>query len=188
MTLMSGSNQRYGAVAMTLHWLIAVAIIGMLVLGKYMHGLPRSDPDKFMLYQLHKSFGLTVLALTVLRIGWRLVNRAPPLPATMPAWERLAAHASHFLLYALMLAIPLSGWAMISASTLGVPTLWFGQIEVPNLPVTPGDETQETFEDAHELLGNLMILLLLVHVAAALKHHFWDRDTILKRMLPFTRV
>jgi cytochrome b561 len=108
--MFSNTQTRYGAVAMTLHWLIAIAIIGMLVLGKYMHGLPNSDPNKFMLYQLHKSTGITILALTVSRIVWRFAGPVPPLPATMATWERWAAHTSHFLLYALMLLIPLSGW------------------------------------------------------------------------------
>ena len=186
--MLANSNTRYGSVAMTLHWLIALAIVGMLVVGKYMHGLPNSDPNKFMLYQLHKSTGITILTLTVLRVVWRFAGPVPRLPATMPTWERWSAHASHFLLYALTLGIPLSGWAMVSASPLGIPTVWFGLFEVPHLPVTPSEDTRDTFHETHELLGNLMILLLLVHVAAALKHHFWDRDTVFRRMLPFTRV
>lgn len=186
--MLANSNTRYGSVAMTLHWLIALAIVGMLIVGKYMHGLPNSDPNKFMLYQLHKSTGITILTLTVLRVMWRFAGPVPPLPATMAPWERWAAHASHFLLYALMLAIPLSGWAVASTSSTGVPTIWFGLFEVPHLPLGADHDTHEAAEEAHELLGNLMILLLLVHVAAALKHHFWDRDTVLRRMLPGTKV
>lgn len=182
------SETRYGTVAMILHWLIAFAIISLLVIGKYMHGLPDSDPDKFALYQSHKSFGITVLALTVLRIIWRLVNKVPPLPPGMPAWQRFGAHASHVLLYALALAIPLSGWAMVSASPYGIPTIWFGVAEVPHLPITPSAETNDQLQEVHELLGNLLILLLIAHVVAALKHHFWDRDTVFRRMLPFTKV
>jgi cytochrome b561 len=179
---------RYGAVAMSLHWLIAAAIVGLLIVGKYMHGLPNSDPSKFAIYQLHKSFGITVLALTLVRIGWRLSHAVPPLPAGMATWQRWAARSSHFLFYALTLAIPLSGWAVASSSSSGVPTIWFGLFEVPHLPVGTDEEMHESFEETHELLGNLMILLLVIHVAAALKHHFWDRDTVLRRMLPFTRV
>jgi cytochrome b561 len=182
------TTQRYGTVAMTLHWLIAAAIIGMLVVGKYMHGLPDSDANKFALYQLHKSFGITILALTLVRVGWRLMHPAPPLPATMAWWERRAAHASHFLLYALMLGLPLTGWLRVSTDTLQIPTLWFGLFEVPALPFGASDRLSHLAHDTHELLGNTMILLLLAHVAAALKHHFWDRDNVLKRMLPFTRV
>lgn len=184
----SNTSTRYGTVAMTLHWLIAIAIIGMLIGGKYMHGLPNTDPNKFLLYQLHKSTGITILVLTVARIVWRFAGPVPALPATMPTWERWAAHASHFLLYALMILIPLSGWAVASTSSSGVPTLWFGLFEVPHLPVPVTEEAHEAAEEGHELFGNLMILLLLVHVGAALKHHFWDRDTVLRRMLPFTKV
>jgi len=175
----------------TLHWLIAVGIIGMLILGKYMHELSDTDATKFDLYQLHKSFGLTILALSVLRLVWRLVNKVPPLPEHMPTWERYAAHASHVLLYVLIVAIPLSGWALASASPLGIPTIWFGQFEIPHLPGLQGYADQHAVEDqaheVHELLGNLMIGLLVIHVGAALKHHFWDRDDVLTRMLPFAK-
>lgn len=190
--MLFNSPARYGAVAMTLHWLIAAAIIGMLILGKYMHNLEDNDPSKFGLYQLHKSTGITILTLSVLRLVWRLVNVVPPLPTDLPVWQRWAANVSHVLLYVFMIAIPLSGWAMVSASPLGVPTIWYGVFEVPHLPGLQGleeqEDVEETLEETHELLGNLLILLLLAHVAAALKHHFWDRDTVLKRMIPFTRV
>ena len=189
--MLANSEKRYGAVAMTLHWLIALIIIGMLILGKYMADLPDNDPSRFDLIQLHKSIGITILTLSVLRVLWRLVNKVPPLPAHMPAWERFAAHASHLLLYVLIIGIPLSGWAMVSASPLGIPTIWFGAVEIPHLPGLQGFADQHaaehTFRDTHELLGDLMIALLLVHVGAALKHHFYDRDDVLVRMLPFTK-
>ncbi len=189
--MLANSEKRYGAVAMTLHWLIAAMIIGMLVLGKYMADLPGNDPNRFDLIQLHKSIGITILTLSVLRVLWRLVNKVPPLPAQMPAWERFAAHASHLLLYVLIIAIPLSGWAMVSASPLGIPTIWFGVVQIPHLPGLQGFEDQHaaesTFKATHEWLGNLMIALLLIHVGAALKHNFWDRDDVLVRMLPFTK-
>lgn len=184
-------SQRYNSVAKTLHWLIAIAIIGLLVMGKVMVDLPRDDPGKFELYQLHKSAGLTVLFLSVLRLLWRFQYRAPALPATMKTWERFAAQATHVAFYVLMFAIPLSGWAMTSTSSSGVPTLWFGVFEVPSLPGLDGShemhDVHESAEEAHELLGNLTILLLILHVGAALKHHFWDRDDVLRRMLPFAR-
>lgn len=185
---MTSLPTRYGTVAMTLHWLIALAIIGMLTVGKYMVDLPNTGPNKFALYQLHKSFGITVLVLTLVRIGWRVVHPVPALPPGMPAWQRFGAHFSHYGLYALMLAIPLSGWAAVSASTLGIPTLLFGAVELPSLPIAPDRDTHEFFEGAHELLGDLMIALLILHVVAALKHHFVDKDTVLRRMLPFTKV
>ena len=189
---MYNSETRYGTVAMILHWLIAIAIITLLVVGKYMEGLPNSDPSKFFLYQMHKSSGLTVLVLSIARIVWRLTNVVPPLPAATPFLLRWAAHASHLAFYVLIIAIPLSGWAAASTSSSGVPTVWFGLFEVPSFPGLPEgearEEAHEFAEEVHELLGNLMILLLIVHVGAALKHHFWDRDTVLRRMLPFTKV
>jgi cytochrome b561 len=189
---MFNSKNRYGAVAMVFHWLIAVAIITLLVVGKYMVDLPNSDPNKFALYQLHKSSGLTVLALSIGRILWRLINVVPPPPVGMPVWQRWAASASHLAFYVLIIAIPLSGWSGVSTSPLGIPTIWFGLFEVPSLPGLVGGDAQkdlhEQFVSAHELLGNSMILLLILHVGAALKHHFWDRDTVLTRMLPFTKL
>lgn len=189
--MLTNSQTRYGTVAVTLHWLIALGIIGMLIVGKYMVDLPDTDATKFPLFQLHKSFGISILVLSVARVVWRLVNAAPPLPPHMPAWERWAAHASHALLYLLIVAIPFSGWAVASSSPYGIPTVWFGLFEIPHLPGLQGYDDQRAVEhnaeEIHELLGNLMILLLIVHVGAALKHHFWDRDNVLVRMLPFTR-
>jgi cytochrome b561 len=178
---------RYGTVAMILHWLIAAAIIGMLIVGKYMHELDDNSAAKFALYQLHKSTGITILVLTVFRIVWRLLHPVPPLPAGMPVWERWAAHGSHFLLYAFMLGLPLSGWLRVSTDRMGIPTLWYGLFEVPHFPVV-SDRLTHWMHEVHELMGDALIILLIVHVGAALKHHFWDRDNVLKRMLPFTRV
>jgi cytochrome b561 len=185
--MLFNSPQRYGAVAMTLHWLIAAAIIFMLAFGKYMHGLPDSDPNKFAFYQLHKSIGITILVFSLARLGWRFVNVVPPLPAQMPNWQRWGAHISHFLLYALMIGLPLSGWLRVSTDRVGIPTLWFGLFEVPHFPLL-SDRITHFMHDVHETSGNLMILLLIAHVAAALKHQIWDRDTVLRRMLPFTKV
>jgi cytochrome b561 len=141
---------------------------------------------------LHKSTGLIVLALSVLRVLWRLINVVPPLPASTPLWQRWAAHGSHFLFYVLIIIIPLSGWAVASSSPLGIPIVWYGQFEIPYLPGTQGFADQKAaetfFKGIHELLGDAMIFLVTLHVLAALKHQFWDRDTILRRMLPFTRV
>ena len=180
----SNAPTRYNTVAMALHWLIAIAIISLLIVGKYMHGLPNNDPNKFFLYQMHKSFGITVLILSVIRVLWRLTHAVPALPAGMPAWQQWGAHIMHFGLYALMLAIPLTGWAVASSSSSGIPTILFGLVELPHLPVGTDHDTHEFYEEAHELLGNLMILLLVGHVVAALKHHFVDKDTVLTRMLP----
>lgn len=185
---MSTDTRRYNGIAMILHWLMAFFIIALLVIGKIMVDLPKDDPDKFTLYQTHKSVGLTILVLTLLRIVWRVMHTSPTLPAGMPRWEQVAAKATQGILYLMMIGIPLTGWAIASSSTSGIPTLWFGLFEVPNLPgVTADRETHELAEGAHELLGNITILLLIVHSAAALKHHFWNNDGVLKSMIPFLR-
>lgn len=190
--MLTNSEKRYGAVAVTLHWLIAAAIVFQLGLGLYMSDLPLNDSSKFPLYQLHKSTGLTILALSVMRLGWRAFNRPPPLSAQMPGWERLAAHASHALFYLLMIGVPLAGWAMVSASPWNIPTIWFGQFQIPHLPgfaeVPDRAATEDALKGLHKTLALAMGGLLILHVGAALKHHFWDRDSVLVRMLPFTRV
>lgn len=185
---MSTDTNRYNGVAMALHWLMAFFIISLLIIGKVMVDLPKDDPDKFALYQSHKSVGLTILVLTVLRIIWRVMHKSPTLPAHMPRWEQIAAKSTQGILYLMMIAIPLSGWAIASTSSSGIPTLWFGLFEVPMLPCLSGDhDAHEIAEETHELLGNITILLLILHVVAALKHHFWDKDDVLKSMIPFMR-
>jgi cytochrome b561 len=185
---------RYGSVAVTLHWLIAIAVIANICLGLYMGDLPRSDPNKFMLFQTHKSIGLTVLVLSVLRVAWRLINPIPPLPAGLSAPLRYVAHLSHFLLYFLILFIPLTGWIMVSASPLGNGTLYFGLFDWPNLPLFTGmtrpqlHSMHETWESVHVFLAWSAIVLVPIHVLAALYHQFWRGDTVLKRMLPGTTV
>jgi cytochrome b561 len=186
----ANTQTRYGAVAMTLHWLIALAVIVNIALGLYFPDLPRSDPDKFMLTQLHKSIGLTVLVLSLARLGWRLINPVPPLPANMPTILKWAAHGSHFLLYFLIIAIPLSGWLLVSSSPLGLPTMYFGVIEWPNLPGF-ADMTREArrplsheFGAVHIFLAWSAIVLVPIHIGAALYHQFIRHDNILMRMLP----
>jgi cytochrome b561 len=190
----ANTQTRYGAVAMTLHWLIALAIIINIALGLYFPDLPRSDPNKFALLQLHKSIGLTVLVLSLARLGWRLINPVPPLPANMPTILKWAAHGSHFLLYFLIIAIPLSGWLLVSSSPLGLPTMYFGVVEWPNLPGF-ADMTREArrplsheFGAVHVYLAWSAIVLVPIHIGAALYHQFIRHDNILMRMLPGTKV
>ena len=181
---------RYGGVAIVLHWTIAAAILFMFWLGPYMADLPETDPFQFPLFQLHKSIGLTILVLTVARALWRFANPVPALPGHMLQWERMAARAVHYGLYALMIGAPLFGWASVSAAPLGVPTMWFGLFEWPDIPFL-GDLPRAQkrllvgpLEDTHATLTLLMMGLVALHIAAALKHRFRDRDSVLQNMLP----
>jgi cytochrome b561 len=193
---MSAKNAtlRYGNVAMTFHWLIAALVIANICVGLYMADLPRSDPMKFTIFQIHKSIGLTVLTLSVLRLLWRLVNPIPPLPAGMNPVLRLAARTSHFLLYFLIIFIPLTGYIMVSASPLGNGTDYFGLFTWPNLPLFAGmtraqlHPIHETWETAHVYLAWSAIVLIPIHVGAALYHYFFRRDGVFPRMVPGTTV
>ena len=185
---------RYGAVAMTLHWLIAAALIANIAIGLYMSDLPRSDPSKFEFIALHKSIGLTVLTLSVLRVVWRLVNPVPLPPPGLAPWLKFAGRAAHFLLYFLIVAIPLAGWLMVSVGSMGHPTPVFGLFGWPSFPIladmprSVGHPYHEFFETTHVWLAWSAIVLIPLHVAAALYHQFIRRDDVLLRMLPGTRV
>src|SRR5262245_39321595 len=138
---MAQTAQRYTAVAIILHWTIATAIVINFALGLWMHEAidrPGSVARAIASYQLHKSIGLTVLALTFVRLGWRLTHKPPPFPAAMPRWEKIVAKGTHWAFYALLIFIPLSGWLYVSTqwrhdAPLNVPTLWFGLFKVPHL-------------------------------------------------------
>lgn len=177
----------YGRIAILFHWTMAVLIIGMLAFGLYLKQLPQTDPSLFQLYQLHKSFGFVVLTLAVLRLAWRLVNPSPKLPQHMPALEKLAAHLGHVGLYALIFALPVTGWFMVSASPWGIPTVLFNILPVPHLPypdvLGTKEQAEAFFKMLHEYGAYLLIALVVVHIAAALKHHFIARDDTLKRMV-----
>lgn len=180
---------RYDLAAILLHWVIGLGIAVLIVLGLAMVHLPLAIGLKFQLYQLHKSIGITVLLAVLLRVLWRLTHQPPALPQDMPAAEKTAASASHFLLYGLMLAMPLTGWAMVTVSPYDIPTVLYGVIPWPDMPVLstmvdkkPADAIT-TF--LHHKLGYIFIALICLHAAAALRHHFFLRDGILRRMLPF---
>lgn len=177
------SGARYTVVAIGLHWLIAFALIGSFALGLYMADLPLS-PQKLKLYSWHKWAGVTIFLFVVVRLGWRLGHPPPELPATMPAWQRSVAGATHVLLYLLMIAVPLSGWLMSSAK--GFQTVWFGIVPLPDL-LDKNAELGDLLQQMHMLLNFSMAGLVAAHAGAALKHHFIDRDDILARMLPFLR-
>lgn len=195
---LANSRTRYGSVAMTLHWLIALAIIFNICLGLYLPDLDvilaSNDPTQFELVQLHKSVGLTVLALSLLRLAWRLVNPIPPLPSSMSPQLKFVARLTHVLLYVLMIGIPLSGWAYVSASPLGLPTMWFHAFQWPHIPyLAELSRAQKKSVDpqlfaVHSFLATSAIVLIPIHVAGALYHQFIRRDDVLKRMLPGTKV
>ncbi len=173
---------RWGSAIKTLHWVIALLIIVLACVGWYMKGLPNT-PDKVRIYGLHKSMGLTVLALVVLRVLWRLADRRP-LHLPMPRWQHLAAEWTHVGLYAAMFVMPLSGWLFNSAANF--PLRWFGLFSVPRLAAA--DPELKAFAGAvHWWTFWAIAALFTMHAAGALKHHFVDRDDVLRRMLPFGR-
>ena len=172
--------ERYTRTAMGLHWAIALLIFIAFPLGLYMHDLHLS-PLKLKLYSWHKWIGITVFLLVVLRVLWRTTHRPPALP-DIAQWQRIASHITHMLLYALMIAVPLSGWLMSSAK--GFQTVWFGVLPIPDL-IGKDRELGKQLATVHALLNYTMLVLVATHIAAALKHHFIDRDSVLRRMLPF---
>lgn len=176
----SAGATRYNRVAVMLHWTIAVLIIANLTIGLLHESLLKGT------IPLHKSIGMLVLLLSVVRLLWRFTHRPPPLPATVKAWEKGLAHAVHWLLYALMILIPLSGWVFTSASPHRYPLGFFGLFPLPMFPVTQDKALSSVIAERHEQLAYLMIALLLLHIGAALKHRFVDRDRTLDRMLPGT--
>ena len=182
------SLTRYGDIAVLFHWLIALLIIGLLGIGKYMVGLEENDPVRFVLTQWHKSVGILILLLSVLRLLWRFTHKPPPEPASLPTWQKLAASGVHLLLYALMFLLPVTGWIMVSASPLNLNTTLFGVIPWPHLPpfeqLPNKAEIADAFHEYHELASSVLIAIVLAHVGAALKHHFVDKDVVLSRMLP----
>ena len=166
-----------------LHW-VSAALIAVLLLIGMLTALQILDLGwQFEVTQLHKSLGLTFLAIALARIVWRCAVRRPGHPASMRRHERIAANTMHALLYILTIAMPLSGWVMVSASPLKIPAVWFQAFTVPGL-VQPNLETYLLARKAHFVLAIALIAAIALHVAAALKHHFIDRDAALRAMLP----
>ena len=186
-TARTTADSRYTAVAILLHWLIGLAIIFMLGLGLVMTQLPLPLMTKFQYFQLHKSIGITILLLVLLRIAWRLGHTPPPLPP-MPRAEHGAAVGTHWLLYALMLFMPLTGWAIVSAAKRTIPTVLYGVIPWPHLPVLSTLDDKGPAEAATKALhlygAWILIALVLLHIAAALRHYLIVHDDVLQRMIP----
>ena len=177
------SSGAYSGFAILLHWLVALLILGSFVVGTYMVDLDLS-PLKLKVYSWHKWIGVTVFLLVAVRLAWRVGLRAPAPPMAMPAWQRRAAAISHVLLYLLMVVIPVSGWVMSSAG--GFPVVYFGVLQLPDL-VAKNKELFELMKSVHYILNKTLLAVVLLHVAAALKHHYVDRDDVLARMLPLLK-
>lgn len=174
---------RYHSVSIILHWIMAIAILLMLTSGLVMEWVELEKSTQFKLYQWHKSLGVLVLCVVVLRIGWRFTHKAPALPEHFKKLEKFAAKSGHIALYVAMIALPLSGWVMVSSSVYGLPTIVFGWFEWPHLPDISGNkEINSLAKDAHEILAYIMIGLIVIHVAAVIKHAVVDRENLLFRM------
>ena len=177
------TSSRYGAVSQIFHWLIVVLIIYQLVLVAIFEELP-AGAEKASTIGLHKSIGMLILFLALLRLIWRWCNPVPDVPVNQNKIERRLAQTVHFLLYGLIFAIPLSGWLM--SSFAGYPINFFGIVELPLLAQT-NKETAQVVKEAHEVLAMILLLLVLLHIAAACKHHFISKNDVLMRMLPRLR-
>jgi cytochrome b561 len=197
---MMSNTTRYTKTAVFLHWLIAICIFGMFSLGWYMSDLPKEAPKQMaynlfdwgiytwqlseeasprtFYFNLHKSLGVTIFALIIIRILWRLTHKPPALLASYKAWERKLATGAHHLLYLLMVALPLSGVIMATYSKYGIK--WFGVEFIKGLDNTP---MRELFKEVHEVIGVIILLVLVLHIVGALKHKLIDKDDTLKRML-----
>ncbi len=173
----------YSRTAIGLHWVAALLIIGNLAFGLTMVDLPLS-PAKLRYYSWHKWAGVTIFLLSALRLLWRLAHPAPALPSSMPAWQRMAANASHHVLYLLFFAAPLSGWLFSSAA--GFQTVYFGVLPLPDL-LAKNKELADLLKLVHRFANYTLAALVVVHVAAAVKHHVVDRDDVLARMLPLLK-
>jgi cytochrome b561 len=168
--------------AQFLHWAIVVLLAIQVPLGMIANELP-AGLDRLVLMSRHKSLGITILALALIRLAWRWFDRPPP-PPPMPRWQAIAARVNHWALYALLFALPITGW--LTSSAANRPVSWFGLVQLPDF-VAPDAGLKEAFEEAHEVLVVLLLTLVVLHVAAALKHQFFDRDGLLFRMLPGRR-
>jgi cytochrome b561 len=176
-------SSRYSAVAQAFHWIIAALIVTQFTLAWMADDLPLGA-RKLGLLARHKSFGMTILMLAVLRLLWRAFNRPPPLPPGMSKIERWLARISHTAFYLLLFAMPVTGWLMSSAKNYSVS--WFGLFTWPNL-IGKNEDHFDLLRSTHEILSDVLFVLAIVHILAALKHHFWNKDDVLVRMLPFKK-
>jgi len=178
-TATPSTRSRYTGVAIGFHWLLALMIIVSFSVGWYMSDLSMS-PTRLKLFNWHKWAGITILALSALRLVWRLTHRPPP-DVPGPRWQQRMAHLTHWALYALFFLVPLAGWAYSSAA--GFPVVWFGVLPLPDF-VSADKALAEVMKERHEVLAWTLGVLVLLHIGAALKHHFFDRDGLIHRMRP----
>jgi cytochrome b561 len=178
------NSESYSRTAIGLHWLIALLIICGFYLGWIMTDIPGFTPTKLKYFSWHKWIGVTVFALAVIRVLWRSSHKAPSMPRRMPGWQKGVAHLTHFLLYVLMLIIPVSGYLYSSAA--GIQVVYLGVLPLPTI-IGPDNAMKVTLKTVHIYLNYTLLILVAMHVLAALKHHFIDRDGLLARMIPFLR-
>lgn len=171
---------RYARPAIALHWLMAWLLIAVYFMGLSIDNIP-VGPDRIMVVTWHKWIGVTIAFLWFIRVAVRVTHPSPELPASSPAWQNRAAHLVHVALYALMIAIPVSGWLMSSAK--GYTTTFFGLFDLPNL-LEKDKELGHTLKEVHEFLANSLMILVVAHIGAALKHQLVDKDNLLERMRP----
>lgn len=172
----------WGSLAKFLHWTVVLLILVQATVGLVMVELPKR-PNVIPVFSFHKSLGLTILLFAILRLLWRAFDRRPEEPATMPHWQVVGARAGHALLYILLFAVPLSGWLFDSASRLR-PLYWWGVVRVPSLTGGADEQLKGLTRDAHETLFWILAAVAAAHAAIALIHHYFNRDEVLRRMLP----
>ncbi len=178
------SPTRYTGVAQALHWVIAALIVTQFALAWSANGLPLGM-HKLALLARHKSFGMTILMLAILRLLWRFGNPPPELPPGMSPIERILARGTHIAFYVFLFAMPLTGWMMSSAKSYSVS--WFGLFTWPNL-IAPNDAAFDFLKSTHDYLSDALFVIAALHILAALKHHFWNKDDVFLRMLPLTKL
>jgi cytochrome b561 len=179
---MKDTESRYGPVSQAIHWLTVALFMSQIAVAIYMEDLPKG-PAKLEWYALHKSIGFTILSLVLLRMVWRLMNEKPPLPMDMKRWQQILAHGVQHSLYLVMVLMPISGLVMSWAANY--PVSIYGMFTLPNL-VAPSESLKETMIVVHEIFAWSVIVLISLHVAGALNHHFVIKDNVLRRMLPGT--
>lgn len=183
--MIRNTTRSWGLVSVLFHWIMAALFLCQFALGWYMVGLTNIKDvlEQYNLYQLHKSVGFTILGLAILRLAWALTSKRPKLPDTMPGGERQLANGAHVALYVALFVVPLTGWAVVSTSTLPIATWYFHLFVIPSLPLGVSRSAEQMWTSIHGFLAYTAIFLAAVHILAALRHHFHHKDAILLRML-----